>query len=179
MVESGMLISELKENSRNVAYIDGQNLYSGAKLGGWAIDHAKLRIYLKDKYNIGKANYFLGFKSDREVDLYKNLEAAGFILHFKDETLGIKAVKTGNVDTEIIFSVMKDFALGKVSGSVFLISGDGDYKNMIGFLINKNKFGKILFPNKVFASSLYLSLGGEYFDYLDNSDIKEKIQYIK
>ncbi len=61
----------------------------------------------------------------------------------------------------------------------FIISGDGDYKRLVDFLIKKGKFGKILFPNGAYASSLYKGLGGEYFDYLDNPDIKKKICLIE
>ena len=60
---------------------------------------------------------------------------------------------------------------------VFLVSGDGDYKKLVDFLIKKEKFGKLLFPNKKFASSLYKRLGSEYFDYLEN--IRNHIAYKK
>ena len=59
-------------------------------------------------------------------------------------------------------------------GKIVLVSGDGDYKKIIDYLIEKNKFEKILFPNKRFASSLYKKLGSEFFDYLGN--IKNRIQ---
>ena len=36
---------------------------------------------------------------------------------------------------------------------VVLVSGDGDYKMLVDFLIEENKFKKILFPNEKFASS--------------------------
>jgi len=62
---------------------------------------------------------------------------------------------------------------------IILVSGDGDYKLLVDFLIEENKFGKILFPDKKFASSLYKKLGSEYFDYLENMDIKEKIEVKK
>jgi len=48
---------------------------------------------------------------------------------------------------------------------------------LVDYLIKKNKFKKILFPNKKFASSLYKKLGSEYFDYLEN--IKVHIGYKK
>jgi len=60
---------------------------------------------------------------------------------------------------------------------IILVSGDGDYKKLVDYLIKKNKFKKILFPNKKFASSLYKKLGSEYFDYLEN--IKVHIGYKK
>jgi len=56
---------------------------------------------------------------------------------------------------------------------IILVSGDGDYKLLVDFLIEENKFEKILFPNKKFASSLYKKLGSQYFDYLEN--LKDKI----
>ncbi len=59
---------------------------------------------------------------------------------------------------------------------VVLVSGDGDYKRMVDFLIEEKKFRKVLFPNKKFASSLYKKLGSEFFDYLDKEDIKHKIK---
>jgi len=46
---------------------------------------------------------------------------------------------------------------------------------MVDFLIEENRFKKVLFPNKKFASSLYKKLGSEYFDCLDKDHIKTKI----
>lgn len=60
---------------------------------------------------------------------------------------------------------------------VFIVSGDGDYCRMVDFLIKKEKFGKMLFPNSTYASSLYDKLGGEFFDYLDAADVKKKIAH--
>ena len=51
---------------------------------------------------------------------------------------------------------------------VIIISGDGDYFNLVNFLIEQNRFEKILFPNKRFASSLYKRLTARYYDYLEN-----------
>jgi hypothetical protein len=58
---------------------------------------------------------------------------------------------------------------------IVLVSGDGDYKKMVDYLIKKNIFAKILFPNKKFASSLYKSLGSEHYDYMIN--LKTYISY--
>lgn len=33
--------------------------------------------------------------------------------------------------------------------------GDGDYKKLVDYLVKRNVFKKLLFPNKKFASSLY------------------------
>ena len=62
---------------------------------------------------------------------------------------------------------------------ILLVSGDGDYKKVVDYLITKDKFKKILFPNREFASSLYRKLGSEFFDYLESTSIKSKIALLK
>ena len=160
----------------NQAFIDGQNLHLGTKSKGWAVDHAKFRIYLADKYNVTEAYYFLGFVSEEEQYLYERLQKAGFILLFREHSSALKGKKKGNVDCDIIFTVMRKLADGEDFGKIILVSGDGDYKTLVDYLVKKDKFEKILFPNKEFASSLYKKLGGEYFDYLENPHIKAKIR---
>jgi hypothetical protein len=58
---------------------------------------------------------------------------------------------------------------------IILVSGDGDYKMLVDFLIEENKFEKVLFPNRKYASSLYKKLGRKYFAHLEDEDIKKKI----
>ena len=60
-----------------------------------------------------------------------------------------------------------------------MISADGDYYKMIKFLVEEGKLGKILFPARSKASSLYRKLEPKYFDALDNPAVKEKIVYKK
>lgn len=47
---------------KNIAFIDGQNLYMGTKSGNkpWKVNLTKFRIYLEKKYSVEKAYYFLG-----------------------------------------------------------------------------------------------------------------------
>lgn len=165
------------DSEQNMAFIDGQNLHLGTREEGWSVDHAKLRRYLLEKYKVTEAYYFLGFVSEDEQDLYDKLQKAGFILSFREHSSAMKGKKKGNVDSDIVFGIMKKLFENEISGKVFIVSGDGDYKKLVDFLIKKNCFAKMLFPNKKFASSLYLSLGGEFYDYLGNTDIRTKISY--
>lgn len=169
-----------KENPiSNIAFIDGQNLHLGTKDGGWAIDHTKFRIYLKEKYNVTEAYYYLGYVSEDEQDLYNNLQKAGFILSFREHSSTLKGSKKGNVDSDIVFGIMRKLIDNEPFDKVFIVSCDGDYKKLVDYLVKKEKFGKMLFPNEEFASSLYKILGSEFYDYLDNEDIKTKIAYNK
>ncbi len=163
---------------KNIAYIDGQNLYSGTQEIDLAIDFKKFRIYLRDKYKIEEAYYFLGFLKEEENPLYTNLQKAGFIVVFKEHSSLLIGKKKGNVDSDIIFEIMKKLIDEDDEQEKFLlVSGDGDYMKLVDFLIEKDKFVKILFPNKKFASSLYKRLGSEYFDYIEH--IKELVRYKK
>ncbi len=82
--------------------------------------------------------------------------------------------KKGNVDSDIIFAIMKKLYKKEPFDKIVLVSGDGDYKMLVDFLIEEEKFEKILFPNKQFASSLYKEITRVYFDYLVN--IKHQIE---
>lgn len=164
---------EKKEN--NIAFIDGQNLHLGTMQDSWKVDHIRFRIYLKDKYHISEAYYILGYVDEEEQELYSNLQKAGFIVKFKEHNPALRTQKKGNVDTDIIFEIMKNLIDNKDFDRIVLVSGDGDYKKTVNYLIGKNKFKKILFPNREFASSLYKNLGAEFYDYLDN--LKTYIQW--
>jgi uncharacterized LabA/DUF88 family protein len=162
-----------KEN--NLAFIDGQNLYLGTKQDNWTVDLSKLKIYLKDKYKVSEAYYFLGYLNEENDELYKEIQRAGFIVVFKEHNQYVATKKKGNVDTDIVFEIMKSLLENKNFEKIVLVSGDGDYKKVVDYLIKKDRFKKILFPNKKFASSLYKILGSEYFDYLEN--LKVYIEY--
>lgn len=182
-----------KKKKPNIAFIDGQNLYFGTtkcsdcskylnieiqnmkisdcKCGyAWEINLNKFRTYLREKYNISEeAYYFLGYLHNENTDLYKEIQKSGFIVSFKEHYKLQKTKKKGNVDTDIVFEIMKKLVDGGNDfNKIVLVSGDGDYKKLVQYLISKNKFEKILFPNKKFASSLYKEFGSEFFDYMEN-----------
>lgn len=161
----------------NIAFIDGQNLYMGTNSDNpkWEVDLVKFRQYLAKKYNVQKAYYFLGCINEQYQDLYEKIQNSGYILMFREHSSIMLGKKKGNVDSDIIFHIMKKMYQREKEpfDKIILVSGDGDYKMLVDFLIEENKFKKILFPNKIFASSLYKQITRVYFDYLIN--IKNKI----
>lgn len=169
----------VQKKANNYAFIDGQNVYMGTakrEQDPWRIDLARLRIYLERKYNVTTAFYFLGYVQDSNQELYEEIQNAGFILIFRAHNPAMLGTKKGNVDSDIIFHIMKKLYKKEAFDKVILISGDGDYKLLTDFLIEEHRFEKILFPNKKFASSLYKQLGARYFDYLDTADVRNKIE---
>ena len=76
---------------------------------------------------------------------------------------------------------MKKMMEGEMQWAM-LISGDGDYKMVVDYLMEKEQLIKVLCPNLKFASSLYRhahNLDSKYFDYLDKLDIQKKVGYTK
>ena len=167
---------------KNIAFIDGQNLYmatSKREVNPWDIDIARFRVYLEQKYCVTKAYYFLGFVQEENNDIYEEIQKAGFVLLFREHNPAMLGTKKGNVDSDIIFSVMKRLYKREDFEKVILVSGDGDYKRMVDFLIEENKFEKILFPDGKRASSLYKKIGAKYFATLDLVDVRAKIEVKK
>lgn len=85
----------MKRNKTNLAFVDGQNLYLGTKEENWIVNLAKFRIYLKDKYAVSEAYYFLGYVNNDNEDLYNEIQKAGFIVVFKEHTSKLLAKKKG------------------------------------------------------------------------------------
>jgi uncharacterized LabA/DUF88 family protein len=184
----------------NIAFIDGQNLSFGTvkcsdcskKLSkrieemkksdcicgkAWKVDYHKFRIYLKEKFDVEEAYYFLGYFIENNNELYKNLKNTGFIVMFKEHNKKSKSFKKGNVDTDIVFEIMKSLIDGDFD-KIILVSGDGDYSKLVDYLISKNRFAKIFFPNMSSHSSLYKKLGNQYIVQLSDPNVKKLIMQL-
>jgi uncharacterized LabA/DUF88 family protein len=183
----------------NLAFIDGQNLRLGttkcencSKLknidfkdmnfkdcscdGAWVVDMFKLRKYLKENYNVTEAYYFLGFLNEDLQELYSELQKAGFIIIFREHSKGMTGSKKGNVDTDIVFEMMKNLIENTNFDKMVLVSGDGDYKKTVDYLITKNKFERILFPNGRKASSLYNYLDNKFTLSIDRQTVRKFLE---
>ena len=167
----------MDKQENNFAFIDGQNLHMGTNsdIPPWKVDFTQFRKYLKEKYKVSQAYYFLGFVIDKKEDLYDKIQEAGFILKFREHSSAMIGKKKGNVDSDIVFAIMKKLYKKEPFDKIVLVSGDGDYRMLVDFLIEEDRFKKVLFPNKKFASSLYKKITRKYFDYLVN--IKHRIEF--
>jgi uncharacterized LabA/DUF88 family protein len=162
----------------NYAFIDGQNLHLATTQAAapWKISHHRFKTYLAEKYCVSKAYYFLGAYNPEYQGLYKAIEQHGFILVFREHGAMQTGKKKGNVDVDIVFSIMRKLYERESFQKVVLVSGDGDYKRMVDYLIKIGKFRVILLPSKEYASSLYKSLTGTYYAYLDTPDMRAKLE---
>ena len=99
----------MDKQENNFAFIDGQNLHMGTNsdIPPWKVDFTQFRKYLKEKYKVSQAYYFLGFVIDKKEDLYDKIQEAGFILKFREHSSAMIGKKKGNVDSDIVFAIMK------------------------------------------------------------------------
>ena len=146
-------------------------------LNGWAIDLKRFSVFLREKYNVSVAYYFIGAKNDTKKSLYRRIEEAGFILIFREHAQGLKSAKKGNVDTDIVFHLMRSIAEKERYNKAVLVSGDGDYWKTVEYFISKNRFLKLLAPCRKNMSSLYRTkMPDSYCAFLDEEATKRKIK---
>ena len=155
------------------AFIDGNNLYLSAKGLGWKIDNNKFRVYLKDKYKIDVAYYFIGYIKENE-NLYNNLKKAGFSLIFKKVGHGIDGKPKGNVDAELVLQAMIDI---EKYNKALVVTSDGDFACLVSYLIKTGKLLKVLATSKTGCSDILSEAAGKDIDYLNF--LRGKIEYIK
>lgn len=165
----------MSKNPKVSAFIDSQNLNLGVRSLGWQIDYKKFRLYLKNKYNVDRAFMFIGLVSNNQK-LYTQLQAAGFILVFKPTVRyfenGKETVK-GNVDAELVLHASA-IEFGNYDKAI-IVSGDGDFACLVGFLEEKDKLLHIFTP-----SHKYSKLLKPYSKYIvELSQLKGSLEYKK
>lgn len=144
------------------AFIDSQNLNLGTSkdlynkngkkiYNGWRLDFKKFRRYLSDKFRVSKAFLFIGHIKGNEK-MYRQLKSFGYDLVFKPTTKDNFGKPKGNIDAELVlYSCAKEF---NNYDKAIVASGDGDFRCLYEYLIEKNKLSKIIIPNKLNESSL-------------------------
>jgi uncharacterized LabA/DUF88 family protein len=159
-------------NPNNYAFIDGNNLYLGAKSQKVKLDYRKLRLYLKNKFHVSKAFLFIGYDKNNE-SLYDAFREYGYELIFKPVvfyTENGKRQMKGNVDAELVLHAAA-IEYRRYNQAV-IISGDGDFACLLEFLQKKNKLARIIAPTKRYSKLLY-----PFRPYITNLiDIIEHIQ---
>lgn len=162
------------KNPNNYAFIDGQNLNLSIRELGWKLDYKKFRVYLKEKYQIEKAYYFIGY-IEGNSNLYRSLQESGYILIFKETVPDVSGKIKGNVDSELVLNAMIEYSN---YNQAVIIAGDGDYACLAKYLIENKKLKTILVPNYFKYSCLLRKCAkGQYIAFMNN--LKGKLAYKK
>lgn len=163
----------VKKPQGNYAFIDSQNLNLGTQKMGWKMDWKKFREWLRDNYNVEKAFMFIGYMPDFEP-LYDQLHSQGYAVVLKPTTEMFNIPETegestkpknedkkdkekpaakGNVDTDLVLHVMKEWDNYE---KAIIVSGDGDFYTLIEHLDQQGKLLHVLTPNWQYSSLLKL-----------------------
>jgi uncharacterized LabA/DUF88 family protein len=157
----------------NFAFIDGQNLNLGIQRLGWKLDLKRFRIYLKEKYGISKAYYFIGYLPENQ-NLYKSLQEFGYVLIFKPTMKTPDGKIKGNCDAELVLQAMIDFPHYE---KAVIVTSDGDFSCLVEYFYRQNKLEVILSPGREHCSSLLRKAGREKIQFLD--DLRNKLEFLK
>ncbi len=160
------------KQENNFAFIDGQNLNMGIKGLGWSLDFRKFRIYLREKYSVQKAYYFIGYVPGN-TDLYTSLQQYGYILIFKPTFKNSDGKIKGNCDAELVLQAMIDFEHYE---KAVIVSGDGDFHCLVKYLKEKGKLQTVLVPDKNKYSSLLIKASNNI---AFMNELKNKLEFIK
>ena len=141
--------------SKNFAFIDGNNLYLGAKSQNIELDYGKLRKYLRMKFNVEKAFLFIGY-DPHNATLYATLQTYGYVLIFKPTVIfedknGNRTMK-GNVDAELVLHAAA-IEYGNYDQAI-IVTSDGDFACLLRYLSDNNKLKKIITPTEKFSKLL-------------------------
>jgi len=98
----------------------------------WEFDYGRFRVWLKEKYGVGKAYLFLGL-IPKYKDLYTKLQECGYTLIFKEVIYDTNGKAKGNCDADIVVHAMQNAYENKFAKAI-LISSDGDYAPLVKFL---------------------------------------------
>lgn len=156
----------------NYAFIDGTNLHLTLINLGWKLDHRRFRVYLKDKYGVTKAYYFIGYMPTNN-DLYNNLQSSGYILIFKPTLHVTRGNKIkGNCDAEMVLQAMIDI---NDYDKAVIVTSDGDFGCLVKHLLKIEKLERVLAPCLSGSSILLRKAAENKVDFLEN--LRVKLEY--
>lgn len=162
----------------NVAYIDNQNLYMATSRHAddpWDVDMGRLRVFLRERYGVGRVYLFMGAYDPSLKTRYARFAKLGYEIVHRPHHGFQQTDKKHNVDTDVVFFMMRDFH--ELEGSkIVLVSGDDDYKHTVDYLADKGRLRSVVFPSHRNASSLYKKMLSAYKVFLDDPDIKRKVE---
>jgi uncharacterized LabA/DUF88 family protein len=161
----------MRKPFNNYAFIDGQNLNLGIQDLGWKLDFTRFRVYLKEKYGVSTAFYFIG-KVAENNELYEALQNAGYVLIYKEVLTDPFGKAKGNIDAELVLQAMVEF---KNYGKAVIVSGDGDFACLVTYLDNKHKLERVIVPNMYRYSVLLKKAAPQRLDTMN--ELKRKLAY--
>jgi len=161
----------MPKNLKNYAFIDGANLYRGVESQGWSLDYKRFRVFLRDKYAVGTAYWFIGYVPE-QADLYRALQSRGFTLVFKPTIPDPGGRIKGNCDAELVLQAMIDF---DDYDKAVIVTSDGDFHCLVRHLEKKGKLEAVVSPKRENCSILLKRAAPQKMLFLDR--FRSRLEY--
>jgi uncharacterized LabA/DUF88 family protein len=161
----------MKNGGKNFAFIDGQNVNLGIQSLGWRLDFFRFRKYLKEKYAVVTAYYFIGYVPGNQ-SLYSELQKAGYVLIFKPTIPDDHGDIKGNVDADLVLQAMIDIDM---YDKVIIVTSDGDFYSLVKYLYENQKLKFVMSPYISTCSSLLKKEAKEKIIFMEN--LRKKLEY--
>jgi len=164
----------MKKIQNNYAFIDSQNLNLAIRGLGWVLDFHRFRVHLQETYAVKKAFLFIGYVEGNAA-LYASLQEAGFICIFKPTLKYKDGTTKGNCDAELVLQAMIEYPH---YDRAVIVTGDGDFHCLAKYLLEKEKLGALLIPNRIrFSALLKFKIFKPYLRYMN--DLEHRLAYPK
>ena len=131
----------------------------------WSIDYAKLRVYLKEKYSVSTAYYFIGNVPHLSFR-YIELQRMGYVVMLRESILFPNGRMKANCDVELTLQTMID---KPTYDKAVILTSDGDFACLVKHLMGCGKLERVLAPCLIGCSSLLCKAAGTKIDFLDNT----------
>lgn len=151
--------------ANNHAFIDGPNLHKSLERNGLRIDLVRFRTYLREKFGVSAACYFIGYVAGRQ-DLYRELELAGYEVVLKPTLALPDGGVKGNCDTELVLRAAT--TVGDYEQAV-LVTNDGDFACLVEYLKARGQFRSLVASSRTDCSRLLRVAAGNRVVYVDEA----------
>lgn len=128
------------------------------------MDYRKLRRFLKKRFHITVAYYFVGYVL-KNSDIYKNLEEYGYALKHQGVTRNPTGGITGNLDQYLIDQAKWD--IGNYDQAI-IISSDQHFAELVEYLDSKDKLRLVLAPCEKGCSGKLKRAANTKIEFLSN-----------
>ncbi len=165
----------MQKRLNNYAFIDSQNVNRAVEEMGWQLDFKRFRVYLREKYGVTRAYLFLGYLPHQE-NMYRSLQAYGYVLVFKPVLPRRDGDVKGNVDAELVLQAMIDY---QEYEQAVIATSDGDFYCLVKYLYERHKLVRLLVPNRYKYSALLRRAVPSGHAIAFMNDLRHRVEYIK
>lgn len=161
----------MRKPQTNYAFIDGNNLHISVINQGWKLNFRKFRIYLKEKFAISVAYYFIG-RIEENQPLYDYLTDCGYKLIFKPTFPDREGEIKGNIDANLVLQAMIDW--DKYDKAV-IVTSDGDFYCLIKHWREHNKLLRVISSSQEGCSCLIKQEADSKISYIE--ELRNRLEY--